>query len=433
MNEVELYSSAWFGDHIFRIDFPPSWEVVVVGNDCHPAMTDEELKDAILNPIGSPPLSELALGKNRAAILVDDITRPTPTASLLPHVIAELKKAHIPDESIIIVIASGTHLRATPEDIRNITGNLPPSIQVYPHDCKQNLKYLGKSSSGTPIHVNEDVLKCDLKIGIGGIYPHAYAGWSGGSKIILPGVCGLATASHAHQLKIGGGRGDFSRTEFRKDIEEVAQTVGLDFIVNVVLNQTRQVTALFAGDKILAHRKGAECALKLYSVQPVKDADIIITDAYPFDMYFNFAHSRALWAVLNTRPDTATIAMIACSMGIGYHEIFNLQQPSRKERVMKKLSHLTMHELLHPLEQIKASRRRSQAQREKREALGRLRVVSQGITSNELRSVIPDAKLYQSWEELLPVLQDRFKDSPVKVVVYRCAPLLVPTTSGSEK
>jgi nickel-dependent lactate racemase len=434
VNEVELVSSAWFGDNVFRIDFPSSWEVVVVGNDCYPAMTDEELKNAILHPIGSPPLSKLALGKNRAALLVDDITRPTPSASLLPHVIEELRMAGIPDESIIIIIAGGTHQPATPEDILKITGNISSSIKIYGHDCKQNLNYLGQSSRGTPIYANEEVLKCDLKVGIGAIFPHSSAGFSGGSKIIMPGVCGLATASYAHhKLKQGKGRGDLSRTEFRKEIEEIAQTVGLDFIVNVVLNQRRQVTALFAGDRILAHQKGAEFALKLYSAQLVEDADIIITDAYPFDISFFFATSRSMWAVSGANHGTATIAIAACSKGIGYHELFSLARPPLKKRVMNKLRNLQMRDLFHPFEQIKKVTRHFRSKTEIRRTSGELMVLSQGITSEDLSSIFPDAKLYQSWEELLRVLQNRFKDSPVKVVVYRCAPLLIPTYPGSEK
>jgi len=425
MKEVELISSAWYGDKAKKIRFPISWDVKVVGDEFYPTLNDEEIKTAFIHPISSPPISDLAPGKNRVAILVDDITRPTPAAILIPHILQELRVAGVQDEAITIIIAGGSHRPATKDEIIKKIGSIPSTINVFGHDCKQNLEYLGESPRGTPIFVNEEVLKCDLKIGVGCIYPHASAGFSGGSKIIMPGVCGLETSMYAHKtLQKAKTRGEFSQTDFRREIEDIAQRVGLDFIVNVVLNQARQITGLFVGDRILAHQKGVEFATKLYSVRVIEDADIVITDVYPFDVYFNFAFNRGLWNVLGAKRNTTTIAIAACPMGIGHHELYTLALSSLRERAIRKLKNFQIQDLYYPIKQIKKITSHFQTKKERR---GELMVLSEGITSEELKSIFPEGKLYQSWDELLPEIENRFRKPPVKVAVYRCAPLLLPT------
>ena len=146
MKEVELLSSAWYGDKPITINFPSSWDVIVVGEKSIPALTEDQIREGINNPIGSPRLSALASKRNRAAIIIDDITRPTPTAILIPFILEELKHAGINQDSINIVIASGTHTRASREDIiKKVGEGIAHKIKVIPHDCRQGLVYLGKS------------------------------------------------------------------------------------------------------------------------------------------------------------------------------------------------------------------------------------------------------------------------------------------------
>jgi len=174
LKEVELLSGAWYGDKPITINFPSSWDVVVVGKKNIPALTDNQIREKINNP----QLSDLASKRNCVAIIIDDITRPTPTAKLIPFILEELKHAGINEDSIIIVIASGTHKSASIEDIiKKVGEDIAHRIKVIPHDCRQDLVYLGKSSRGTPIYVNQTVLECDLKIWVGCIYPHASAGF----------------------------------------------------------------------------------------------------------------------------------------------------------------------------------------------------------------------------------------------------------------
>jgi nickel-dependent lactate racemase len=381
------------------------------------------IRETFNKPISSPCLSELALGKKRIAIIVDDITRPTPSAILIPFILHDLKSAGVQDKAITIVVASGTHKPATRDEIIKKVGNISSTIKVISHDCKQNLKYLKQSSRGTPIYVNQTVMECDLKIGVGGIYPHARAGFSGGSKIIMPGVCGLETARYVHRTFQGAKqRGDLTHTDFRKDMEEITQKVGLDFIVNVVLNQKRQITGLFVGDRIIAHQAGVELAAKLYTVQAIEDADIVIADVYPFDVFLTFAYSKGLWSVLGAGNNTTTIAIATCSMGVGHHGLYSLSRSSSfGKRILRKLKKFRLQELYHPINQIKKGVQ-SLKKRNRN-----LMTLAQGITPEELKSIFPNASLYKSWDELLPKLESRHKHLPVKVVVYRCAPFLIPT------
>ena len=421
MNEVELCSAAWYGDKEMTIRFPAFWEVMVVGDGVHSALSNEMIRETFNKPIGSPCLSELASGKNRVAIIVDDITRPTPTAILIPFILQDLWRAGIQDKAITIFVAVGTHRPATSDEIIKKVGNIPSTIKVISHDCKQNLKYLGQSSRGTPIYINQTVMKFDLKIGVGCIYPHASAGFSGGSKIIMPGVCGLETARYVHKvLQRAKHRGDLTQTDFRREMEEVTQKVGLDFIVNVVLNQKRQITGLFVGDRIMAHQRGVEFATKLYTVQVIKNADIVIADVYPFDVFLTFAYYRGLWPVFGANDDATTIAIAACPMGIGHHELSSLSS-SVGERVLRRLKNFRLQELYNPINQIK---KMAQTYKKRNRAL---MVLSQGITQKELNPIFHNVKLYKNWDKLLPELESRHKHLPVKVVVYRCAPFLLPT------
>jgi nickel-dependent lactate racemase len=420
MNEIVLFSDVWNGDKPMTIKFPASWEVTVVGDGVYSALSSEMIRERFSQPIGSSRLSDLALGKKRVAVIVDDITRPTPSATLIPFILEDLRRANIQDEAITIVIAAGTHEPAAKDHIIKKVGNIPPSIKVISHDCKQNLKYMGQSSRGTPIYINETVMGCDLKIGVGCIYPHGYAGFSGGSKIILPGVSGRETAGYIHGAIQGAKqRGDSTQTDFRRELEEVARIVGLDFIANVVLNQQRQIAGLFVGDRSKAHQAGVEFATKLYTVRPIDDADIVIADVYPFDAFLFFAHDRGLWSVLGARDDATTIAIAACSMGLGHHELFSISTPVG-EKILRRLKNFRPRELCNPIYQIKKV---AQFFKKRNRAL---MVLSQGITPQELKSVFPYAKLYKKWDELLPELESRHNNLPVKVVVYRCAPFLIP-------
>lgn len=424
MTRVELTSGAWFGDNVIELDFPSNWRVMVLGDNKIPGLAIEKIKEKMNDPAGKPALSIIAMTRTKAAIIIDDITRPTPTYVILPLIIEELKKAGFDADSIKIIIASGIHRKAAKEEIRKKLGDaVDPKIEVIPHDCRKDLEYLGKSSLGTPIYINKAVMECDLKIGVGCIYPHPVAGFSGGSKIIMPGVAGIETASHMHDFLRGSKRGGSIDIELRQDIEEVAGKVGLDFIINAVLNQKRQIAGIFAGDKILAHRQGVEFASAAYGIVPVYDADIIISDMYPFDTSLQFVHDRGFWPLLEGNRNSVKIAIAECPMGLGTHGLSQLST-SVMSRILHRIRHFRSEYLF-----LINTRIRAMIKYHKLHHLD-FAMISGSITKKELGTVFSNSELFCTWDAFLEDFIARHNDMSPSVVIYKCSPLLFPVDNG---
>jgi nickel-dependent lactate racemase len=420
MRKVPLLSGAWFGDHTIEIAFPSAWDVTVVGRKEVRALSEGEMRERLRRPFGTPPLAELARGRRRAAIVIDDITRPTPTASILPLLLEELEAAGMPREAITVVVACGAHHVATRDEIaRKVGGGLHGGIAVVPHDSDADVVPLGKTDGGTPILVNRAVAECDLKIGVGGIYPHRVAGYSGGAKIIAPGVCGTGTIRYLHDYFRGGGpRMGFLDNEMRIEIENVARKVGLSFIVNVVLNQERRIAGLFAGDMRHAFREGVAAADALYGVNPPIDADVIVSNAYPFDTSLGY-RNRGFWPFEGARGGATNVIVGAAPMGRGIHKLSTFDQPVPK-MIWRRVKEFRPADRRHWKAGLKVLRR--VATRSRRDFL----VLSSGITAEDLRAVHPGATLFREWGDLLGFLERKHPGPAVKVAVYPCAPLQIP-------
>jgi lactate racemase len=416
----DLNCSAWFGERLNSLSFPDSWELDVIGGPPLPALSDEALLASIRHPVSGPPLVDLARSARSAAIIIDDITRPTPTARLLPLLLEELTRAGMTREDITVFVAGGTHGVAGPEEIKlKLGAHLAGLMRVVAHDMRASeLRDLGHSSRGTPILANEQLLGCDLKLGIGGLYPHPAAGFSGGSKLIAPGLCGLETAKFLHD-NLGGNdwRGRPDRNAFRSDIDEIAGRIGLAFVTNVVLNFDRQVAAVFAGERMAVQREGIEFVRSVYSVPSRVDADVVIADAYPFDTDFHFACDRATWPLASRPTGAAGVLLASCLRGAGGHE-FDLPLG---RRITNRVSSLRLSEL----------RRLPQRFRNLRGFVERKRlgfhVVSENLCQQEVSSAYPRALLMPTWESTLEALSGELASPGPRVALYRCAPLLVPT------
>lgn len=248
----------------------------------------EEIERALREPIGLPPLAQVATAGQTVAIIVDDHTRLTPTRLILPYILDELNRAGIYDHNIEIIIASGTHRPMTIEEkVEKIGQEVLSKIKVSDHNCLDEDKLLdfGTTERGTHILVNADVMKADMRITIGVIFPHFPAGWGGGAKMLLPGIAGQETVSQFHLL--GGIHADTRLgqvdTVTRVEMEEFAARVGLDYIFNVVLDKNGRILHAFAGDFIKAHRAGIEFARKVYEVEIAEPADLVITSSSPID------------------------------------------------------------------------------------------------------------------------------------------------------
>jgi len=292
-NTIKLPQLAWYGDTELNVELPSSWDVTIcrMRGYSRPRLTQPETKHAFSHPIGSQPIRELARGKKEVVILFDDLTRPTPVAELVPYILEELEVAGIPDERIRFIAALGAHRALTRIDfVKKLGEAVLDRFPVYNHNPYENCTFVGKTSRGTPVSINSEVMSCDLKLGIGSIVPHAAASFGGGGKIILPGVASMDTIAANHALaaraRERGRSGSmthgigFEENELRLDIAEAAKMVGLDVKVDAIINNKREITALFVGEPLAAHLEGVKLAKEVYMTEPVGKRDIVISNAY---------------------------------------------------------------------------------------------------------------------------------------------------------
>lgn len=278
------------------------------------------VETALNAPIGAPPLEKLIRPGSKVALIVDDITRPTPRQAILRHLSAKLDA--IPDLDISLIIALGTHRPMTDAEIESDLGIFSHKYPVV------NISYLdldrftlaGKMPDGTNIMVYREVMEADFIIGIGNIVPHIAAGWGGGAKIIMPGVCGEETTNAIHN--ISNTQQDLLLTcgstdnLFRRTMEDLAAKVGLSWIVNTVLDEKGRILGVFAGDFIQAHRAGVAFAEKLLCPEIPELADILIVSANPAHADFWQGAKPFIFAHRAVKPGGVMIFLLSAESGI---------------------------------------------------------------------------------------------------------------------
>ena len=287
--KVSLPELLWYGNGTLALDMPDGWKVesCPMRGAQRPALTDAQMADAIHNPIGSPRIRELARGKKRAVIVFDDMTRPTPIDRIAPIVLSELVEAGIDEEQISFVCALGTHGALTQVELRKKVGRrILERFRVYNHNCYENCVDVGTTSRGTRLAINREVMSADLKIAIGCVTAHANVGFSGGGKIFLPGVAHIDSIAHYHievpkEAPGSVGLGNFDANPMRFNIEEAARLAGLDFKIDVLVNERGETSGLFAGDFIEEHAQAVAEAKTLYALDPRPvNSDIVIANAF---------------------------------------------------------------------------------------------------------------------------------------------------------
>ena len=296
--KVPLFQRPWYGDTKIEIGFPKTWDLTVCtmpGQD-KAKITKEGVQAAFANPIGTPRLSELARGRREVAIVFDDLSRPTRTYELIPYLLKELRRAAINDKSIRFVGGSGTHGAMKLMDFEKKLGKrVVQRFPVYNHNPYENCTHLGETSRGTPVHLNSEVMSCDLKIAVGCIVPHPTAGFGGGAKIMV-GISHVDTICANHH-RVGGrgaptpenplgklhpsvGLGKVEGNPLRADWEEIGRMAGIDCIVNVVINGRRESVGLFVGDLVAAHTAGVKMAREAYATHTEGKFDVVVLNAY---------------------------------------------------------------------------------------------------------------------------------------------------------
>jgi len=291
MNTIKLSQPAWYDPKEFVLSLPDGWQVEVcnMAGYNRSALTLDEIKAAINKPIGIPPIRELAKGKKEVVIIFDDMTRVTRVAEIVPFVLEELAEAGIPDSSIRFIMALGCHGAKDRRDfVKKLGEDTLARFPVYNHNAFGNCTYVGTTATfETKVYVNEEVMKCDLKIAIGSVVPHPMSGFGGGGKIILPGVTSFETIEHNHgtmykmvreEGKPVAGMGNFDSNPLRIDIEEAAVLSGLDVIINCIVNTRGETVSIFTGALKPAYAAAVQEAKTHYLTPRVEGKDIVIAN-----------------------------------------------------------------------------------------------------------------------------------------------------------
>lgn len=253
-------------------------------------LVDEaEVRHAMENPIGSKRLKELVKAGEKVVIVTSDITRPMPSYKVLPEIIWELKSGGVIEEDITIVLALGSHRSHTEEEKKTLVGEkvFNSKVNVIDSDMNQCIR-LGFCKNGTPADIFEPVVKADKRICLGNIEFHYFAGYSGGSKALMPGVSSheAIQVNHSNMVKPGAYAGNIETNPVRQDIEEITDFISIDFIVNVILNDKKQIVKAVAGHAVEAHRAGCKVLDEMYKIPLEEKADIAIVSpgGYPKDI-----------------------------------------------------------------------------------------------------------------------------------------------------
>jgi nickel-dependent lactate racemase len=295
------------------------------GTARRPRAEDEqqEIDRALGQPIGTPRLRDLAAGKHSAAIVISDVTRPCPSYKFLPALLDELQD--IGDDNIVILGALGSHRRHTDEERRRLVGDeVFRRVRVLDLDSDDCVD-VGTTSAGTPLEVFRPYLDAELRVCTGNIEYHYFAGYSGGAKAVMPGICSRSAIqpNHSRMLHPKARAGILDGNPVREDIDEGGGIVGIDFILNVILDEKKRVLGAVAGHYLEAHREGVRRFDALFDITIPAAADVVVASpgGHPKDLNLYQAQKT----LDNVRPavrEGGTIILAArCGEGFG-SEVF---------------------------------------------------------------------------------------------------------------
>ncbi len=280
-----------------------------------------EVMRSLSSPIGCNPLGELLKGAGSVVIVADDNTRLTPTDKIIPVLLDEMNATGVTDSQITIIIALGTHRFMTPEEIlRKFGREVVNRVVIKNHDYKNRseLVDLGTTPNGTHVTINRETFAADFKIGVGSIVPHHIPGFSGGAKIVQPGICGEETTAETHLLSVRALRSYLGVTDnpVRTELNSIARSVGLNTILNTVLNRNGEVVQAFFGDVTAAFNQGVALSKTVYSVEIPEEADIVLSSSYPCDLEFWQAHKTLYPSDLAVKAGGIIIIATPCHEGV---------------------------------------------------------------------------------------------------------------------
>ncbi len=302
---------------------------------------DDLVCAAMASPIGSPSLQELAKGRKMATIICSDHTRPVPSQHILPHMLRELRQGN-PAIQVTLLIATGCHRHTTKEElIHKMGAEIVANEKILIHDCldEQEIVDVGVLPSGAKLRLNRAAVETELLVAEGFIEPHFFAGFSGGRKSVLPGVCSRTTVLGNHCAEFIASpyarTGVLDGNPIHRDMVAAAKMAKLQYIVNVIVDEQKQTAAAFAGDPFAAHAQGCDYLEQHATVHPRRLADIVITSngGYPLDQNI-YQSVKGLTAAESAAAEGAVIITCAsCLDGNGgdafYQTLVGCESPAK--------------------------------------------------------------------------------------------------------
>lgn len=328
-----------WGSEQITLKLPENWRIAGVLEPARiPPIQDTEdgVRRSLAAPVGLPKLEEMArqVGLDqRVAIVMDDGSRPTPVARILPGVLAELERGGVERTRVTIVPALGVHRSMEAAEIEQRAGTT--GLQWENPDCDnpERMAFLGTTTRGTPVWINKTVAEAGLVVSIGCIEPHIIASFGGGYKNLVPGVAGRVTIALNHALNCSPDTFNMvgqpiERNPMRLDLEEAAGMVKPPvFIVNAILNHRQEVVRIVAGHPIAAHRAGVEASAGMYGVKVGRPADVVITCSAPMDQDLRQGVKALANTVRAVRRGGVMITLVRAEEGVGVFGLANRKLP----------------------------------------------------------------------------------------------------------
>lgn len=348
-NEVQLA----YGKKGYKLKVPANFDVIEPKFIKEVGSAKEEISKALLSPINSKPLRSLLEGKNDIAISVCDITRAQPRKVVIETIVEHIKDL-IPISNIKILIATGTHRANTKDELIEMLGkDIVETLNVINHVCddKESLIEMPTSLDDVNVLLNKHWVNADFRITTGFVEPHFFAGFSGGSKLVAPGLAGLKTIMKLHNYKRLNNPnsiwGEVEKNPIQQDVRKIANETGVDFTLDVALNRDQKITNVFSGDLIDSHNEACNFARETAMVQVSQPYDLVITSnsGYPLDQNL-YQTVKGLSAASQIVKDNGEILCLSeCSDGIPSHGKFYslLSEFSDPEQVEGMLSDPNFH------------------------------------------------------------------------------------------
>ncbi len=339
-----------YGDGVLPIELDEDADVIEPRDPPRVGNPDEALRQALRRPIASPPLADLVRPDSSIVVVISDSTRPAPNRLMLEALLGELDASAA--ERMHVLVATGLHRPTRDDELDRMLGHeLHRRLRITNHDARDesSLRHIGKTSSGRPVLINRRYLDADIRITLGLIEPHFFAGFSGGAKLILPGVAGEASILCNHDAEMIGHSkarwGTLAGNPIHLEQREAARLAGCDFSVNVTIAGDGAITGIFAGELEAVHDAGCEAALQA-AMQPVDEAyDVVITTngGHPLDLNLYQAVKGMDAAAQIVRPGGHIVMAAECREGAGHGDFVHILREHRTPGSMVKFINETRH------------------------------------------------------------------------------------------